>query len=919
MSEEAEKLAKKLAEIERLKERLQEKEAGLTQQDRDIRYACEGSIITFSRYAWNILEPKSREFKTGWAIDGIAEHLHAVTGGEINRLLISVPPGFMKSMLTKIFWPAWEWGPQKLAEMRYVTASYADHLSMRDARKMKLLITNSWYQRLWPSVVLSGDQAAKSNFHNTANGFMLGTSVGGLGTGERGDRFICLLSSSMVLCRSGYISIGDIVNNKLDVEIAGYDGKSIRWQRIENWQKNPFRPLIEIQFDGGSIKCTEGHRIFTQRGYVPASEIIEGDRLWGIGSGYLQKLFYDNNREAKQNSYYKILLSWLLFCYRQTKGFIRKQFAVSTVRNDGISSTSAFEKNPRRIILQSQMSRNIQSRSQQPSLVRWSENPHLRTLQETVHKGRAKYKKGKILLNYLLQPLYKITEEKLWALQETVHIKMQKFCILLKNVCRIGAFFQDAWRRKWKICTWEGSEGLSSRMVERSQEKNKRSGQKQMSPLRNDGETAQCNSSRSPYRLYEREYFSEKFNNIMPFLPWPDAWKFKTKGCLEERNVISVKKITEIHDCTYNISVDPCHNFFADGILVKNCDDPNSVKDSESKLVRESTNQWFLEVVPTRLNSEESSILVIQQRTNEDDVTGTILEHGLDYVHFSIPMEFDSGRKCITSLGWEDPRKEENELAWPERFPQKIVDELKKTLGPYASAAQLQQAPSPRGGGIIKREYWKEWITPPTNEYPPLEFIIASADTAYTEKQINDYSACVVMGIYRDQFDLPKIMVMHAWQERLALHDLVLKLAATAKKYKIDKLLIENKASGISVAQEMRRLFANDIFGVTMVDPKGDKMARVMSIETLFAEGIVTVPCILDPDTGCTHTREWVDMLINQVTSFPRAKNDDLVDALTHGIKHLRNHGLITRREERDIDIERQMSDYKQKLPLYDV
>jgi hypothetical protein len=72
----------------------------------------------------------------GWHIDSICEHLQAVTDGRITRLLINVPPGTMKSLLTSVLWPAYEWGPCGLSHMRYLTTSYKEGFVKRDSRRM---------------------------------------------------------------------------------------------------------------------------------------------------------------------------------------------------------------------------------------------------------------------------------------------------------------------------------------------------------------------------------------------------------------------------------------------------------------------------------------------------------------------------------------------------------------------------------------------------------------------------------------------------------------------------------------------------------------------------------------------------------------------------------------------------------------
>lgn len=158
---------------------------------RDIeRSLAEERLIDFIRLMWPVVEP-GRPFTRGWAIDAICEHLEAVTNGDIKRLLINVPPGFMKSLATCVFWPAWEWGPRNRADLRYLFASYVSSLSITNNMKLRRLVESDVYQEYWGErVVLQADQNAKTMFENTRMGFALATSVGGAVMGKRGDRAI---------------------------------------------------------------------------------------------------------------------------------------------------------------------------------------------------------------------------------------------------------------------------------------------------------------------------------------------------------------------------------------------------------------------------------------------------------------------------------------------------------------------------------------------------------------------------------------------------------------------------------------------------------------------------------------------------------------------------------------------------------
>lgn len=348
-------------------------------------------------------------------------------------------------------------------------------------------------------------------------------------------------------------------------------------------------------------------------------------------------------------------------------------------------------------------------------------------------------------------------------------------------------------------------------------------------------------------------------------------------------------------------------------------DDPNSPK-VESEIVRRSTNMWFTEVVPDRLNSmTESRIIVIQQRMHLEDVAGTALAKDLGYVHLNIPMEYEprlyvnaykpdsdeietffdeDAKACLEEdVFWRDWRSSDGELAWPERWPQKVVNELKSVHGPTAYSAKYQQRPVPRGGAIIKSEYWQLWKE---THFPGFEYLIASCDTAYTEDEKNDPSAMTVWGLTHDTYGNPRIMLVWAWTEHLEFHALVEKIIHTCTvgepkgaRFPVHKLLIENKASGLSVTQEIdRQVRGAGQFTVDAVDTKkwGDKIGRLNSIQFMFASKMIWAP-----------DRTYAQAVIDQLADFPYAGHDDYVDCASMVLHWLRDCGYTpTAREAQD-------------------
>lgn len=329
-------------------------------------------------------------------------------------------------------------------------------------------------------------------------------------------------------------------------------------------------------------------------------------------------------------------------------------------------------------------------------------------------------------------------------------------------------------------------------------------------------------------------------------------------------------------------------------------DDPHNVKEAESQRVLSETVRWFQEGLENRLNDlSNDAIIVIMQRVHERDVSGSILDDDNDYVHLFIPMEYEQGRHCETAIGWSDPRTEDGELAWAERFAEEPLQTFKRR--PYMWAGQYQQRPEPRGGGIFKRDWWQIWDETTGKSYglserkfPPLSYVIGVLDTAYTEKEENDPCAMTVWGVWHDRHEAPQVMLMAAWEEWLEFNPLVEKTIATCTRYRLDRLLIESKAVGISVAQELQRQHRDNKWGVQLVDPgRGDKVSRAYSVTHAFEDGMVWVPGF---DDGSLPV--WAEKVVGQMASFPRAAHDDLTDTATMSLKYLRECGVLMRREE---------------------
>jgi predicted phage terminase large subunit-like protein len=343
-------------------------------------------------------------------------------------------------------------------------------------------------------------------------------------------------------------------------------------------------------------------------------------------------------------------------------------------------------------------------------------------------------------------------------------------------------------------------------------------------------------------------------------------------------------------------------------------DDPHNVKEGESDQIRTETVRWFREAMSDRLNDmRKGAIVIIMQRVHEEDVAGAILSNEFDYVHLSIPMEFvwtadENGEPYATEIGWVDPRWTEDpeecdgDLMWPERFPPEVVASIRKEKGPYAYAAQYQQTPEARGGGIFKRDFWRHW----EGKFPAFDYVFGSLDGAFTEDEGNDPSALTIWGVWRHESGFNRAMLIFGWRKFLDFEGTRLKpepgenqrefmarqmeewglvewTAETCKHWKVDRLLIENKASGKAAATSLRKRYVNRNWSIQLVEPKGDKVARAIAVQPTFSNGMVYAPT----------DRQWCRDVIDEMAVFPYGKHDDYTDSVTQAVKHLRDQGLL--------------------------
>lgn len=306
-------------------------------------------------------------------------------------------------------------------------------------------------------------------------------------------------------------------------------------------------------------------------------------------------------------------------------------------------------------------------------------------------------------------------------------------------------------------------------------------------------------------------------------------------------------------------------------------DDPHDVSKADSDLKRAEAVNWFIESAQTRLNSlQDSSIVVIMQRVHEEDVTSSAMEMG--YETLRIPMRWDESLRHTTSIGWTDPRTKEDELMWPERFPKTELDILEQNMGAYATAAQMQQRPAPRKGGMFQVDNIRQ-----IDELPDEPFIAVRAwDLAGSEgKGAFTVGLKLLYGEKSQQFYISDVV-----RQQLgggAVRDLIQRVA---EEDGITTRIIYPRDPG-----QAGKVQAEDIgamlrgFIAKSEAQSGSKELRAEPFASQVEIGKVSIL-----------KRTWTKAFLDELRFFPKGKFKDQVDASASAFNEL---AALTRRNKK--------------------
>jgi predicted phage terminase large subunit-like protein len=284
------------------------------------------------------------------------------------------------------------------------------------------------------------------------------------------------------------------------------------------------------------------------------------------------------------------------------------------------------------------------------------------------------------------------------------------------------------------------------------------------------------------------------------------------------------------------------------------------LKDSEearSETIRRSMHDWFGHVAYTRL-APGGALVLIQTRWHEDDLPGRLLREHADENWEVIDMP------AIAEV--DDEFRKAGEALWPEKFPMEVLQAIRSAIGGAAWNSLYRQQPSAAEGAVFRRGWWRFY-----REQPACKRVIQSWDTAFKLGAENDYSVCTVWGVTDGGYYL-----LWLWRERTEFPELKRRMSWLAEQWKPSQILVEDRASGQSLIQELRH---STRLPITPFKVDTDKMSRAQSVTPLIEAGKVFLP----------ESAPWLNDFVDELATFPKGTHDDCVDSLTQALNYLRH------------------------------
>jgi predicted phage terminase large subunit-like protein len=300
-------------------------------------------------------------------------------------------------------------------------------------------------------------------------------------------------------------------------------------------------------------------------------------------------------------------------------------------------------------------------------------------------------------------------------------------------------------------------------------------------------------------------------------------------------------------------------------------DDPQKADEALSETSRRATHTWFDNTLLSRLNDKtKGSIIIVMQRLHQDDLVGHVLEQE-SWDVLSLPAIAETNERHLIQgpLGRRYFIREPGDILHPQRESRESLAATRRAIGEFSFAAQYQQNPIPLGGAIVKTE-WLRFYQP--GEQPAkFPFVLQSWDTANKSGELNDFSVCTTWGYTKKHCYL-----LDVFRDRIDFPQLKQAVRRLADKFKPNKILVEDKASGTQLIQSLKDDGVQRV--VAYAPPPGsDKTMRLHAQTAVFEDGLVLLP----------KQAAWLGDYVAEITGFPGSRYADQVDSTTQALDYL--------------------------------
>lgn len=290
-------------------------------------------------------------------------------------------------------------------------------------------------------------------------------------------------------------------------------------------------------------------------------------------------------------------------------------------------------------------------------------------------------------------------------------------------------------------------------------------------------------------------------------------------------------------------------------------DDPQKPLDCMNKKYREKTYNWLLNTFFSRLNNKKNgAIIIVMQRLHNEDLVGKLTENKLQGKIFEKANGWHVLNLASIAEKDEEFRKSGDVLN-EKTESLDIIQKIQKQIGEYFFASQYQQKPK-RSKGLIKKSqilFYNEDVASIMQSG-----IFLSIDCAFKTGENNDFTAITLWATNKSTVILCDVISI-----KMELQKIQATIDSIIKKYSVLQIIIEDKASGISLIQALKKKYFSKIVAINVTNNKEIRFCSALpyleSGQVMFAKNIN-------------------EIAIRQILEFPNGKHDDIVDSISQFI-----------------------------------